>query len=185
MARFNLDDYELVEDRLARALKEYPDLRIVTEECASPEDRARGYFIVRSAVFLNAAEQADGLPKATGWAFEIEGSAGASQTAALENAETSSLGRCLKQAFGGKGVTRSEMGKVARFEDAASKRDWLAEAQNLNDKDQLRLLWGEASKAGASTEILEQVKAYAESINVDGEREGTVTSISRGPKSKR
>jgi hypothetical protein len=77
------------------------------------------------------------------------------------------------------------MGKVARFEDAASKRDWLAEAQNLNDKDQLRLLWGEASKAGASTEILEQVKAYAESISVDGEREGTVTSISRGPKSKR
>ena len=185
MARFNLADYELVEDRLARAMSDHPDLRVVTEEVTTPEDRARGYFIVRSAVFLNAADQRDGLPKATGWAFEIEGTAGANQTAALENAETSSLGRCLKQAFGGKGVTRQEMEKVARFEEAAKNRDWVAEAVLLKDKDKLRLLCGEASKAGAPTEILEKVKAYAESIATDGEREGTVTSISRGPKGKR
>ena len=162
MVRFNLADYELVEDRLARAMKEFPDLRIVTEEATSPEDRARGYFIVRSAVFLNAAEQADGLPKATGWAFEIEGTAGANQTAALENAETSSLGRALKQAFGGKGVTRQEMEKVQRFEQAEKARDWVAEALLLTDKDRLRLLWGEASKAGAPHDVLDQVKAHAE-----------------------
>jgi hypothetical protein len=162
MARFNLADYELVEDRLARAMADHPDLRVMTEEVTSPEDRARGYFIVRSAVFLNAADQRDGLPKATGWAFEIEGTAGANQTAALENAETSSLGRALKQAFGGKGVTRQEMEKVQRFEEREKARDWVAEAKPLTDKDRLRLLWGEASKAGAPQDVLDQVKAHAE-----------------------
>ena len=185
MARFNLADYELVEDRLARAMEAHPDLRIVTEEVTTPEDRARGYFIVRSAVFLNAADQRDGLPKATGWAFEIEGTAGANQTAALENAETSSLGRCLKQAFGGKGVTRQEMEKVARFEEKAAQRDWLAEAESLKDVDQLRLLWAEASKQGAPPEVLEKVKAYATALSPAGLSERAEPSVPGSSKGKR
>lgn len=185
MARFNLADYELVEDRLARAMSDHPDLRVVTEEVTTPEDRARGYFIVRSAVFLNAADQRDGLPKATGWAFEIEGTAGANQTAALENAETSSLGRALKQAFGGKGVTRQEMEKVARFEEQAKNRDWLAEAAELKDVDKLRLLWAEASKQGAPPEILEKVKAHATALSSPSVSERTESSVSGSSKSKR
>lgn len=185
MARFNLADYELVEDRLARAMEAHPDLRIVTEEVTTPEDRARGYFIVRSAVFLNAADQRDGLPKATGWAFEIEGTAGANQTAALENAETSSLGRCLKQAFGGKGVTRQEMEKVARFEEKAKQIDWLAEASKLQNVDQLRVLWAEASKQGASPEVLEKLKAHATALSPAGLSERAEPSVPGSSKSKR
>ena len=182
MPRFDLSQYELVEDRLARALAEWPDLRIVTDEVTSPEDRAKGYFIVRTAVFLNAADQRDGLPKATGWAFEIEGGSGANLTASLENAETSSLGRALKQAFGGKGVTRQEMEKVQR---GPVKRDWLAEAQAMQDVDQLRLLWGEASKAGAPVDVLEKVKAHAERLSADSVGEGADTGVPRGSKGKR
>jgi len=187
MARFNLADYETVEERLKRFYTDHPDGRILTENETLPEYRAEKIWVIKAIVFLSGEDVERGCPKATGYAFEIDGTGMANQSSALENCETSAIGRALANAgySGNKRTSREEMEKVARFEDAAKNRDWVAEAVLLKDKDKLRLLWGEASKAGAPTEILEKVKAYAESIATDGEREGTVTSISRGPKGKR
>ena len=187
MARFNLADYETVEERLKRFYTDHPDGRILTENETLPEYRAEKIWVIKAIVFLSGEDVERGCPKATGYAFEIDGTGMANQSSALENCETSAIGRALANAgySGNKRTSREEMEKVARFEDAAKNRDWVAEAMLLKDKDKLRLLWGEASKAGAPTEILEKVKAYAESIATDGEREGTVTSISRGPKGKR
>jgi len=187
LARFNLADYETVEERLKRFYTDHPDGRILTENETLPEYRAEKIWVIKAIVFLSGEDVERGCPKATGYAFEIDGTGMANQSSALENCETSAIGRALANAgySGNKRTSREEMEKVARFEEATKNRDWVAEAMLLKDKDQLRLLWGEASKAGAPTEILEKVKTYAESIATDGEREGTVTSISRGSKGKR
>jgi len=187
MARFNLADYETVEERLKRFYTDHPDGRILTENETLPEYRAEKIWVIKAIVFLSGEDVERGCPKATGYAFEIDGTGMANQSSALENCETSAIGRALANAgySGNKRTSREEMEKVQRFEEQAKNRDWVAEAVLLKDKDKLRLLWGEAPKAGAPTEILEKVKAYAESIATDGEREGTVTSISRGPKGKR
>jgi len=187
MVRFNLADYETVEERLKRFYTDHPDGRILTENETLPEYRVEKIWVIKAIVFLSGEDVERGCPKATGYAFEIDGTGMANQSSALENCETSAIGRALANAgySGNKRTSREEMEKVARFEEAAKNRDWVAEAVLLKDKDKLRLLWGEASKAGAPTEILEKVKAYAESIAIDGEREGTVTSISRGSKGKR
>ena len=115
MASFNLDAYETVEERHARALELYPDLRVEIINHTTENDRAQSTWVVECRVYLNAGDQALGLFKASEWAFEVDGVGMANKTSALENAATSALGRCLRWALGGsKGPSRQEMEKVAR-----------------------------------------------------------------------
>lgn len=103
-----LDDYEPVEDRLAKFWKEYPDGRIETELIEASNTR----FIVFSKIYRT---EADPKPWATGLAFEIISDRGVNATSALENAETSSLGRALANAgyaTKGKRASKEEMSKV-------------------------------------------------------------------------
>jgi hypothetical protein len=162
MASFNLADYETVEQRHARVIAEYPDLRCIMVNHTTPADRAVGMWVVECRVYLNAADQAADLPKATEWAFEIDGAGMANKTSALENACTSSLGRSLRWALGGsKGASREEMSKVAAGK-TPSKRDWLGEAEKLAlsyDVDGLRLLYTDAVAAKVAPAVLEQIKA--------------------------
>jgi hypothetical protein len=164
MPQFNLADYETVEERLKRfwADKANADARLVTVNHTTPEDREKGVWVVEARLYLSAADQEKNLPKTTGWAFEIDGQAGANKTSALENAETSSLGRCLANYLysGNKRASREEMAKVARAE--AAKRDWLIEAEKLAlsyDVDGLRLLYTDAVAAKVAPAVLEQIKA--------------------------
>jgi hypothetical protein len=170
MAQFNLNDYETVEERHARAITEYPDLRCVIVNHTTPQDRAVGTWVVEARVYLNAEDQERELPKATEWAFEVDGVGMANKTSALENACTSALGRSLRWALGGsKGPTKQEMEKVARGQTPKlPSRDFLAEAGELaknKDLDALRLLYSEAKTAKASAEILDWIKMTAEEIN--------------------
>ena len=165
MASFNLADYETVEERLKRfwADPANADARLVTVNHTTAEDREKGVWVVEARLYLSAADQEKNLPKTTGWAFEIDGVGMANKTSALENAETSSLGRCLANYLysGNKRASREEMPKVARAEQ--SKRDWLGEADTLAltyDVDKLRLLYTDAVAAKVSADILEKIKAY-------------------------
>jgi hypothetical protein len=169
MAQFNLNDYETVEERHARAIAEYPDIRCVIVNHTTPQDRAVGTWVVEARVYLNAEDQERELPKASEWAFEVDGVGMANKTSALENACTSALGRSLRWALGGsKGPSKEEMEKVARGQTPKlPSRDWLAEAGELaknKDIDALRLLYSEAKTAKASVEILDWVKMTAESM---------------------
>jgi hypothetical protein len=164
MASFNLADYETVEERLKRfwADKSNSDARLVTVNHTTPEDREKGVWVVEARLYLSAADQEKNLPKTTGWAFEIDGQAGANKTSALENAETSCLGRCLANYLysGNKRASREEMQKVARAEQV--KRDWLGEADKLAltyDVEGLRLLYTDAVAAKVAPAVLEQIKA--------------------------
>ena len=115
MANFDLNQYETVEERHARALAAYPDLRCIIVNHTTDNDRAQGIWVVEARVYLTDADQERELPKATEWAFEVDGVGMANKTSALENACTSALGRALRWALGGsKGPSREEMAKAER-----------------------------------------------------------------------
>ena len=106
---FNLEDYEPVEERLEKFWKDYPDGRIYTELLESTPTR----FIVFTSIYRTFA---DNHPWATGLAFEVISDRGVNATSALENCETSSIGRSLANAgyaAKGKRPSREEMTKVA------------------------------------------------------------------------
>ena len=105
---WNLNDYETVETRLARFIESHPNFRIKTELLENTSQR----FIVRTEIWKDAS---DPNPWSTGLAYEIITDRGVNATSALENCETSSIGRALANAgFAAKGKrpTREEMAKV-------------------------------------------------------------------------
>ena len=170
MANFDLNSYETVEQRHARAIEAYPDLRCVLLNHSTPEDREKGVWVVEARVYLSADDQANDLPKATEWAIEIDGQGMANKTSALENANTSALGRALRWALGGsRGPSREEMEKVARSLD---NRDWITEAAKLVDVDKLRMLWQEARQAGAAENVLTVIKERADGFKDTGDPVG-------------
>ena len=109
---FNLDDYEPVEARLEKWHGVYPDGRIETEILEHSDTR----FIVICKLFKT---EADSKPCASGVASETITDRGVNATSALENCETSAIGRALANAgFAAKNKrpSRSEMDKVNRAE---------------------------------------------------------------------
>lgn len=165
MAQFNLADYETVEQRHARIIAEYPDLRSVIVNHTTAADRAVGTWVVEARVYLNATDQAADLPKAIDWAFEVDGQGMANKTSALENAATSALGRALRWAFAGsKGPSQQEMAKVQRGVTPAPGKDWLAIAKDTLSVDKLRDIYAEARKAGADKTILDQIAGAANAL---------------------
>ena len=114
MARFNLADYETVEDRLKRFFQDSPDGRIITENETIPEYRSEKIWVVKALVFLSGEDLERGCPKATGHAFEIDGTGMANQSSALENCETSAIGRALANA-GYSGNKRTSRGRWRRL----------------------------------------------------------------------
>lgn len=106
---FNLEDYETVEERLEKFWKEYPDGRIESELLEASANR----FIVLARIYRTEADQRYWT---SGLAFEVISDRGVNATSALENAETSAIGRALANAgfaTKGKRASRSEMSKVA------------------------------------------------------------------------
>ena len=105
---FNLDDYETVEERLIKFWKDYPDGRIDTKLVEASATR----FIVQAYIYRTEADQ---YPWASGLAEETVSGRGVNATSALENCETSALGRALASAgyaTKGKRPSREEMAKV-------------------------------------------------------------------------
>ena len=174
MPRFNLNDYETVEERIRRFYDENPDGRITSENLTTKSDRAVSTWIVRSSIFLTSGDQANALPKATGLAFEVDGDPGANQTAALENAETSAIGRGLANAgySGNKRASREEMSKADRgVTPTAVGKNWLVEADKIADVAGLRWLYAQAKSEGASPETLERIEERAKILGASGESE--------------
>jgi hypothetical protein len=113
---FNLEDYETVEERLVKFWKDHPDGQIHTKLLESTASR----FIVEASVFRT---EADLRPWTTGLAEETVQGRGVNATSALENCETSAIGRALANAgyaTKGKRASREEMGKVAAKQQVAN-----------------------------------------------------------------
>jgi len=105
---FNLEDYETVEERLEKFWKDYPDGRVETELIEATAQR----FIVIARIYRTEADQRYWT---SGMAYELISERGVNATSALENCETSAIGRALANAgFAAKGkrASRAEMSKV-------------------------------------------------------------------------
>jgi|14BtaG_2_1085337.scaffolds.fasta_scaffold04331_6 hypothetical protein len=91
MAKFNLDNYETVEERLKKFWKDNPNGRVETEVVHITDDGK--CVTIKSAIYKDIN---DTHPVATGIAQETKGQGGfANADAWMENCETSSLGRSL------------------------------------------------------------------------------------------
>lgn len=107
---FNLEDYQPVEERLALFIKDFPDFRVETELVSFQNDR----YIVKAWIYRTFA---DSTPFASGLAEETISARGVNATSALENCETSAIGRALANAgyaSKGKRPSREEMVKATR-----------------------------------------------------------------------
>jgi len=108
VAFFNLEDYETVEERLSKFWADHPTGRVWTKALELSPSR----FVIYAEVYFDAA---DPHPKATGHAEETVQGRGVNATSALENGETSAIGRALANcgyATKGKRPSREEMAKV-------------------------------------------------------------------------
>jgi hypothetical protein len=107
---FNLADYETVESRLEKFWKEFPDGRISTELEVCEAAR----YVVKAYLYRTYL---DSVAYSTGFAEEKDSDRGVNATSALENCETSAIGRALANAgFAAKGKrpSREEMAKVEK-----------------------------------------------------------------------
>jgi hypothetical protein len=139
---FNLADYETVESRLEKWWKDYPDGRVETKLEQASDTR----YIVSAELFKT---EADAKPCATGLASESISDRGVNSTSALENCETSAIGRALANAgyaAKGKRASREEMTKVVQSETWSvdrtdplpiSNEEWVKAAQTKPPKPPL------------------------------------------------
>ena len=105
---FNLSEYETVEVRLEKFINDHKDFRISTELEVCDKDR----YVVKAYLYKNAA---DTVAWTTGYAEEKVTDRGVNSTSALENCETSAIGRALANAgyaAKGKRPSQEEMKKV-------------------------------------------------------------------------
>jgi hypothetical protein len=170
MAQFNLEDYETVASRITKLYDLHPDARIQTDNLTTAQDRGQGTWVVRATIYLSADEQERELPKSNGLAFEIDGAGMANKTSALENCETSAIGRALANMglSGDQRASREEMAKVQRGVEPS--RDWIAEAQTIMNTKELRNLYNTARQSGAGQHILEQIADYAKALEDDNKK---------------
>ena len=149
MARFNLDEYETVEERIKRFYSMASDGRIVTE-CVIPG--TDGKWLFKAYVYLTAGDQANGLPKATGYASESDGGPQADWKAEL--GETSAIGRALANMdlSGNKRASREEMQKVA-----AAEVDYVAELEKATTKAEVLDLYNRAKRTQAPKSVLDLI----------------------------
>lgn len=113
---FDLSQYETVDQRLEKFWAKYPDGAILTELVAYKDDR----FIFKASVYKTYA---DNVPFATGYAEESVSNRGVNSTSALENSESSAIGRALhtggisKHSEGKPRPSAEEMAKVKAKQD--------------------------------------------------------------------
>lgn len=134
-SRFNLDEYEPVEDRLRRFYNDYKDGRVITEVVQQTDD----HITIKASLYRNFEDE---KVWATGIAEEVRGRGGpVNATSHVENCETSAIGRALANAnyAGKKRPSREEMAKVNRVAEAAQKRaDSIRAKETLSGDNKVR-----------------------------------------------
>jgi hypothetical protein len=84
----SLKDYVEVNVRIERFYEKYPNGRIITQLISWVD----GVVVMKAEVYRDLS---DPVPSASGHAYEKEGSSFINKTSALENCETSAVGRAL------------------------------------------------------------------------------------------
>lgn len=163
MAKFDVDNYVPVTERIRRFYEKYPEGRITTRLESWGEEGV----VVRALVYRDRTQQVD-APDATGWAHEVPGKGPVNQTDPLENCETSAIGRALAhlgfaaKIEGGERPAQSDSGKERGASQAQLRRIRALMEERLVPDDQLvalkTRLEGTLSRAKAS-EIISHLEA--------------------------
>jgi len=131
--RFNLDNYETVEARLAKFWEDNPNGQVFTQIYHYDDNRV----VFKAEVYRDIA---DPRPVATGFAEEVRDASPVNRTSHVENAETSAIGRALANwKYASKSQprpSRQEMEKVERM------------TQPRNDADTVTKFREACAKAG-------------------------------------
>lgn len=173
MARFNLEDYETVHQALVRLYTQYPNARTWTDN-TTPEGVTDRYEFT-AHIYL---DKTNPHPDATGWAYEVIGSSNVNTTSAMENCETSALGRAISNSVlvltkpNNNRPSREEMEKVQRMSNKPAhtpEQEQLAitafgQVADIADMDELKNFYAGAQQAG----LLH--------INIDGKTLSTLIS---------
>jgi hypothetical protein len=166
MAKFNLDNYETVEDRLKVFWNDNPEGRIETEILhITPDGQC---VTIQASVFK---QEEDARPVATGIAQETKGQGGfANADAWMENCETSAIGRALAnwkyQGAKAPRPSKQEMSKVGNKPVADVKVD---KPKMTTDKEDIEVL--EKAKKDFAESIQDKpstVKADQMNMLIDG-----------------
>jgi hypothetical protein len=162
---FNLDNYEPVANRLARAHADHPDMRIITNivDIHRDDNGAPKQYVVQAQVWYGD------ILKAQDFAEEIVGNGMVNKSSALENALTSAIGRALADAnYQGTNLenpsktrpSREEMQKAQRIQESTvevaapvarvyedkeviAAGDWIDTVAGVTDIDELKKIWSE------------------------------------------
>lgn len=133
MSRENgLKDYITVNERIMKFYELYPEGRIIPQVI----QWENGVVVIRTEIYRNATDQ---FPSSVGHAYEKEGSSFINKTSALENCETSSVGRAL--ALLGLEIKKS----IASYEEVANAKLQQAESDkpDINFKEETIRIWQE------------------------------------------
>lgn len=161
MPKYDPEKYSTVAERMALLAETHPDYRIETVDYSTKQDRADGIWRVKAHLYLNRDDQAAGLPKGQGHAYEVDSGHGPQATSALEVCETSAIGRALMVAgFAAQKdpmvlASAEEMEKVARGKGAKSvksldRKELESSVANVKDKVELGILWEKIVSDGHS-----------------------------------
>lgn len=166
---FNMDDYEPVEVRIGRFYAEHAEGRILTDLIAYGDS---GY-IVKATVYRGG----DDVPGATGYAQEQVTQRGVNATSALENCETSAIGRALANlgyATKGKRPSREEMAKsqrpakpAASDEQIASWDDHIAAATTVAQLQELAAVMAQHDLGAAGAHLRDAYLAKNKELTPD------------------
>lgn len=153
-AKFNLDEYVTVNERIEKFYKMHPNGRINTE-LVSLED---GVVIFKASIYRDLN---DAVPSATGYAYEKENSSFITKTSYIEVAETSAVGRGL--AMLGLEIKKS----ISSYEEVANAKlnQDNKEAKEIDVKNNKKvvtaanknLLLTAASKKGYTKDVFESM----------------------------
>jgi hypothetical protein len=140
MTSFDLSNYVEVNTRIEKFWEKYPDGRIATD-IVSFEN---GVIVIKASVYKAAGNE---QPDATGHAYEKEGSSYINKTSAVENCETSAVGRAL-------GILGFEIKKsvASREEVANAVHQQKDDNYKILKKELMKKYKGDAAKAKAEFE---------------------------------
>jgi hypothetical protein len=114
MSKFDLENYETVQERIETFVKMYPNGSIITDVFTETRPDGRVEWICKASIYKDA----QGVICATGWASEYEGANKFAPHNACELAETSARGRALLAIGIGQQASRDEVASARSKEEA-------------------------------------------------------------------